>query len=287
VTFTDALSLGRVSNLPTVWTNMLVGLVLAGAGLAHPAIWPLFLALTLFYIGGMYLNDFFDAVIDARERPDRPIPAGRAKRSTVGAAGFGMLAAGIALMALVTARGGSPWPVLAAVALAGCIVLYDAHHKNNPLSPFVMGLCRILVYLCAGVSVVAPPPVALLVAASALLCYLIGLTYVAKQENLGRVANMWPLVFLAAPVMHGVSLALERPGVWVFLALFVIWVLVALRFVLRRGPGDIPRAVVSLIAGICLLDAVFIAATGQLVLASVCVAAFVLTLALQRYISGT
>ena len=75
--------------------------------------------------------------------------------------------------------------------------------------------------------------------------------------------------------------------VWVFLALFVIWVLVALRFVLRRGPGDIPRAVVSLIAGICLLDAVFIAATGQLVLAGVCVAAFVLTLALQRYISGT
>ena len=30
-----------------------------------------------------------------------------------------------------------------------------------------------------------------------LLSYLVGLTYIAKQEHLGRVANLWPLVFLA------------------------------------------------------------------------------------------
>ena len=30
----------------------------------------------MFYIGGMYLNDAFDRDIDARERPERPIPSG-------------------------------------------------------------------------------------------------------------------------------------------------------------------------------------------------------------------
>ena len=288
MTFADALSLGRVSNLPTVWTNMLVGLMLAGAGVASPVLVPLFIALTLFYVGGMYLNDFFDADIDAKERPERPIPSGRVSRRSVGVAGFAMLALGVALMTYVAlALSPSLWPALAAFALASCIVLYDSNHKYNPLSPFVMGLCRILVYFCAGTSVIAALPDALLLAAVVLLCYLIGLTYVAKQENLGRVSNMWPLAFLAAPLVYGVVLAGEQASVWPFLALLLVWILVALRFVVRRGPGDIPRAVVSLIAGICLLDAMLIAATGDMFVASLCVAGFGLTLALQRFVSGT
>src|SRR5262245_63491269 len=46
---------------------------------------------SLFYSGGMALNDAFDAEIDARERPERPIPSGRVSRGTVLALGFGML----------------------------------------------------------------------------------------------------------------------------------------------------------------------------------------------------
>lgn len=287
MTFADALALGRVSNLPTVWTNLLVGLVLAGAGPAHPSALPLLGALTLFYVGGMYLNDYFDAAIDAAERPERPIPSGRVARSTVGGLGAGMLVLGIGLVVMVGLRAGSPWAPLAAVALAACIVLYDVHHKNNPLSPLVMGLCRILVYLCAALAVVAPPPTALLIAAGAALCYLIGLTYVAKQENLSRVTNLWPLAFLAAPVILGLILAVDAPLVWPFLLAFVVWIGVALRFVFRRAPGDIPRAVVSLIAGISLLDAVFVASAGEAALAALCLAAFALTLALQRIVSGT
>ena len=54
-------------------------------------------------------------------------------------AGFAMLGAGIALTAWVGARAGTPWPPAAGTALAACIVLYDWHHKGNPLSPLVMG----------------------------------------------------------------------------------------------------------------------------------------------------
>ena len=95
-----------------------------------------------------------------------------------------------------------------------------------------------------------------------LLCYLIGLTYVAKQETLGEVRNLWPLLFLAAPVIYGFKIAPGSSSGALSLLLFVAWTGVALWFLKRRGPGDVPRAVISLIAGISLLDAVLIAGAG-------------------------
>jgi len=287
VTFADALALGRVSNLPTVWTNMVAGAVLAGGALSHPAAPALALALTLFYVGGMYLNDFFDAAIDAVERPERPIPAGRVSRAAVGVAGLAMLGAGLALLGWVSAGAGSVWPLAAGAALTACIVLYDWQHKGNPLSPLIMGACRVLVYVTAGASVALALPPALVAGAAVLLGYLVGLTYTAKQENLGQVRNLWPLAFLAAPAIYGAVLALDAPAVWPYLALLVAWVLVALYFIRRRAPGDIPRAVVSLIAGISLVDAVLVAAAGEGVLALLCVGGFALTLGMQRYVAGT
>ena len=47
-----ALRLGRVSNLPTVWTNTLAGAVLAGAGSFGAEFALLLLAFSLFYTGG-------------------------------------------------------------------------------------------------------------------------------------------------------------------------------------------------------------------------------------------
>ena len=61
-----ALRLGRVSNLPTVWTNALAGIVLAGGHVADRRTLPLIVAFSLFYVAGMYLNDAYDAGIDAR-----------------------------------------------------------------------------------------------------------------------------------------------------------------------------------------------------------------------------
>jgi 4-hydroxybenzoate polyprenyltransferase len=120
-----------------------------------------------------------------------------------------------------------------------------------------------------------------------LLAYLIGLTYIAKQENLGRVRSLWPLAFLAAPALYGSALAPVAPAVWPFLAVLGVWVLVALRFIRRRGPGDVPRAVVCLIAGISLLDAMLVAAADGGLLALACVGGFALTLVLQRLVAGT
>ena len=288
MTFADALRLGRVSNLPTVWSNVLAGLVLAGGSAAEPALAALLGAMSLLYLAGMYLNDYFDAAVDARERPERPIPSGRVAPGTVAGAGFTMLALGVVLVAVSTrAAPGAPWPGITALALAGCIVLYDVWHKGNPLSPLLMGLCRVLVYLCAGVAVAVPPTPPLVAGAAMLLCHLVGLTWIARQENLARVRNLWPLAFLAVPVLHGAVRALEAPLVAPFVAALLACIAVALRYVARHGPGDIPRAVVTLIAGIALVDAVLVAAAGAPGTALVCMAAFGLTLALQRWVAGT
>ena len=44
-----------------------------------------------------------------------------------------------------------------------------------------------------------------------LLCYLIGLTYVAKQETLGEVRNLWPLLFLGVPLVYALVEVLAGP----------------------------------------------------------------------------
>ena len=285
-----ALRLGRVSNLPTVWTNTLAGIVLAGGSVADPRVLPLLVALSLFYVAGMYLNDAYDAEIDARERPERPIPSGQVSAETVFAAGFGMMALGLALLFWVgygVAAGTGLGPVMGGLGLGAAIVLYNRRHKNNPLSPVLMGLCRVLVYVTAGLAVAYELPQPLLIGALLLLCYLIGLTYVAKQETLGEVKNLWPLLFLAAPVVYGAKLAFADLAAAPLWLLFVLWVGIALWFLWRRQPGDVPRAVVSLIAGISLLDAVLIAGAGAFGVAWLAGLGFVLTLLLQRFVAGT
>ena len=282
-----ALKLGRVSNLPTVWSNTLAGIVLAGVPSVDGRLLVLLLAMSAAYIGGMFLNDAFDRKIDAVERPERPIPAGEVSAASVFVAGYGLLIIAIALVGwIAVGPGGGGLPAIAAaVALVGCIVLYNVWHKANPISPLIMGLCRMLVYITSGWSLTTTPDVALYAGAIIILCYLIGLTYTAKQENLGQVKNLWPLVFLLVPAAAGVWVSLAQPVAWLATLLFVAWLMYALLFVKRRAPGDIPRAVVSMIAGIALVDAVFIATAMSLpwvILAFHCVFADTAAAALYR-----
>jgi 4-hydroxybenzoate polyprenyltransferase len=277
------LRLGRVSNLPTVWTNVLAGTALAGVPVGTGRLAALMLAFSLLYVGGMYLNDAFDRDIDARERPERPIPSGRIGAGRVFAIGFGMLGLGVLLLLPIGA-----WPAWASgFALAGVITYYDAHHKANPLSPLVMGLCRVLVYVTAALAVAGRVAGAVAGGAAVLLCYLIGLTYVAKQENLSEVRNLWPLLFLAAPFAYAAP-ALGRGALAAVLYVaFLAWVAYAVSLLVRRGRRDIRGAVVGLIAGISLLDALLVAGTGDASRASVAVLGFVLTLGFQRWVPGT
>ncbi|WP_394825237.1 UbiA family prenyltransferase [Pendulispora albinea] len=285
------LRLGRVSNLPTVWTNALAGTALASFPdrPAPATVAVLALACSLAYIGGMFLNDAFDRAIDARERPDRPIPAGLIGAREVFAVGFALLGAGVLLVGAHTLSGA---PIASALALSGAIVLYDAWHKGNPVGPLLMGTCRVLVYVTCALAVAPRLGTSVLTGAGLLLSYLIGLTYLAKHEGAylaGRMPALslrrfWPLALLFVPFVVMLPTALASAPVLAVYVLFLAWVVFALVRLRSGRPGAVPRTVVRLIAGISLLDALLIAPwAGSLA----GIAAFGLTLWLQRYVSGT
>jgi hypothetical protein len=288
MTLAAVLRLGRVSNLPTVWTNALAGIALAGVSPWQWATLPTTIGLSLAYVGGMCLNDAFDRVHDARERPTRPIPSGEVDANTAFALGFLLLLAAVAMLLAAASGFGVPpaGAVLAGLALGTAIIGYDWHHKGNPLSPLAMGACRLLAYVAAGLAAAAALPGALLAAAAVSLGYLIGLTYVAKREIVGQLGALWPLLFLAAPLAYGAARA-DGPAGWLTLVALAAWIGAALWLLLRRRPGDIPRAIVSLIAGIALLDAMLLADAGRPGAVPLAWACFAATLAMQRWISGT
>lgn len=277
------LVLGRVSNLPTVWTNALAGAALAGFGLSAGGWVALLLALTLFYVGGMYLNDAFDADVDARERPARPIPSGSIGRGAVFGLGAAMLAAGAALGFALGAAAGA-----AGMALAAAVALYDWLHKRTALAPLLMGACRFLSYVMAALAAGGLTGAAL-VGAIGLFAHVVGLTYAARQEAYDRLDRAWPLGVLALPLAVAAGFALTAGSLLAlaFVAAYAAWGARALRFLFRRAKGDVPRAVVGLIAGIAFYDAVLVAAAGAPWLALLAGAGFAATLALQRVAPGT
>jgi 4-hydroxybenzoate polyprenyltransferase len=282
-----ALRLGRVSNQPTVWTDVLAGVVLAGAaGASVISAVSLIAGMAFMYTAGMFLNDAFDADFDRRHRPERPIPAGEATVGGVFATGFAFMALGLVLIAGAASHAGTgPAAFGAGAMLSAVMVIYDWWHKENIFGPLLMGLCRMLVYVTAALAVTGKLNAAVIGAAIVALCYLIGLTYVAKQETFGRVRSLWPLGFLAVPFLYGIPAAL-RDGVSAAVLLgMLIWVLYALSF-LRAGQRAIGKAVGYLIAGICLLDASFVTEQAP-VLAACAIGAFVLTLCFHRVVPGT
>lgn len=220
------LLLARISNLPTVWTNVLAGVIVASAPAA--AVMPAIVAVSLFYMGGMFLNDACDAEFDRRARADRPIPGGDVTRTEVLVAAAALMAAGEGV--LLWAPHAAP-AMLWSLALAGAIAFYDVSHKGQPFGPVVMGLCRALVYAVAAVAAVGSIAAPVMVAAIVMWIYIIALTVVAKTANLGRAVPwllagiclvdaamlMWvgqPTLAALAATGFPVTLALQRvvPG---------------------------------------------------------------------------
>jgi 4-hydroxybenzoate polyprenyltransferase len=283
ITLTTLLKLGRVSNLPTVWTNVLAGIVIAGHDWQSSRTVVVIAAMSFFYIGGMFLNDYFDRAVDSRERPERPIPAGEISSSAVAAIGLGELTLAAALLAMTSFAAAAVGILLGAV-----IVGYDTFHKNNPVAPIIMGLCRALIYCGAAAAFDQGVPQPVMLAALTLLAYVAGLTYAARQESLDKIGSLWPLLVLSAPFL--LALPALRQG----LAAIMIYILLvgatsyAIRLLARRSmQGAVSQAVAMLIAGISLVDAALLASIGAVGPASLAVAGFGATLLLQKYIAGT
>jgi hypothetical protein len=232
----------------------------------------------------MYLNDFFDRDIDARERPGRPIHAGDISAGAVSAIGFALLAVGAVLLVRF-----GPLTMIWGLALVAAIVVYDVWHKGNVFAPVIMGLCRALVYLGTGAAVSGETRFALIAGAMALAAHVIGLTYAAKQENLNQVGRLWPLAILAVPQLFALPSLFSAWLVVITCLLLCAADIAAVGVLARRtAPDAVPRAVSMLIAAICMVDALAVALYGGgVLLALACAIGYLLTRLFQTVIPGT
>ena len=192
------LTLTRPANVVTALADVLAGAAAAGTSAGLPG---LLVATAALYAGGVVLNDVIDADLDARERPERPIPSGRASRTGAGWLGGGLLAAGIIAAFAVSAASGA-----VAAATAAMILLYDGWAKHHPLAgPVVMGLCRGL-NLMLGVSAL---PTALGAVWSLTLlpvAYVAAITAISRGEvHGGKRGTGWLAVVLLAAVLGSLA----------------------------------------------------------------------------------
>lgn len=239
----------------------------------------------------MFLNDGLDYPEDQVFRPERPIPAGEVSVSEVFIAGFSMLILGegmLALPALLQAKLPN-WELMIWGLLLGLLIIYYNHrHKTDPLSPLVMALCRAMVYLISAATVASALIPGVLMGAGILMAYVVGLTFVAKQETLKEMKSLWPLGFLFIPFVYTFPL-LRRLDIYSLIYLmFLGWVAYTIFSLVWKKERSIGEAVVRLIAGISLLDAALIGtATERPEWGGAAALGFLLTLSFQRYVSGT
>jgi len=285
-TFRTLLILGRVSNLPTIWSNCLAGWILAGGGDWHR--WPHFvfvcLGATFLYLGGMYLNDAFDAEFDQQHRAERPIPCGKISVTAVWKWGLSWLGMGLLCLGPL----GTTTAILACLLLV-CILVYDAVHKIFALSPLLMAACRFFLVLIAASAAGTGVNGLSIWSGLVLAAYIVGLSYLARKESLHTGLRYWPCLLLAAPIVlalivnHG---ELFRARGILISAILTLWVLRCLRPAYWLPQRNVGRAVAGLLAGIVLVD--YLAIGGSTVgVGLIFLGLFVLALALQRFIPAT
>jgi 4-hydroxybenzoate polyprenyltransferase len=262
----------QLLRLPNVFTA--VADVLMGFLVTHRELQPLehmaalMAASSFLYLGGIVLNDVFDAPIDARHRLGRPIPSGRISRKVAAVAGAAMLAIGV-LVAWILSFAANDWrPGAVATLLAACIVLYDGALKRTWAAPLLMGECRTLNVLL-GMSLLIIPwgkPERLI--AIGIGIYIVGVTVFARTDAFtsSRVrlsAGLFVLVAGMALLAAVPQLTLDRPHLNISLTgWYFLWAALAL-IIARRcamavvdpSPERVQRAVRHCVHSIIALDA--------------------------------
>lgn len=263
------LQLTRPANVITAIADIWAGFAIAGAWdyMATDWVygdqtfwWNLFwlsLSTIGLYAGGVAFNDVADAELDAIERPERPIPSGRASKSTATLMSSALLIFGIACAFQVNWVAG-----VLAVAVAVCAVVYDYWGKHQRiLGPINMGLCR-SGNLLLGVSV-APEVLEKIWPIGVLpLIYVAAITMISRGEVHGKNRKalfagglMYTSIFVAIFALA----YLESPGylqVLPFLALLAYMIFPPLAKAIRtQEPKFIGKSVKAAVISLIIVNA--------------------------------
>lgn len=272
------LALGRVSYLPTVWSNCLAGWWLAGGG--PPGLLPvLLLSVSCLYLGGAFINDAADADYDRAFRRTRPIPAGAISPKAAGRWGLAWLVLG-ELGLLWLGRG----PAGLGLMLILFMLLYNTLHRLVTFSPVLLGFCRFMVYVIAAASSADGVSGWALWCGLALGAYVTGLGLIARWRTTPNAVSYWPLLLLAIPAVLAMLMDTghyRQDGV-LLMAIQLLWTVRALRPTFWAAERNVDSTVADLVAGIAFVDWLAVADAPRTI-AAVFIACFLLTLALQRF----
>ncbi len=292
----------RAGNVFTAITNIIAGFLLVQKSWQPlSSLFLLMASSSLLYTAGMVLNDAFDSQLDARERPERPIPSGRISRSTAFRVGFFLLFLGVALACFVSWNLQSRTSASVAVLLAVAIVAYNVKLKQTAFGPSAMGICRYLNVLL-GASVVdnlLQVP-AVWIYAAAVGMYTIGLTLFARSENepsktrgqtvgglvtLGSLALVGLLPLLLFFFQDAATQEAEFPFVWFGLLLLMCLVLLGSHQETQRkpSPAAFRKHVSKLLIGFIIMDALACTVAAGWLVGVIVLTLVVPTLALSRW----
>lgn len=255
------LELMRPANLFTAGADSVAGAAVAGTA-PIPA---LVLSSIALYAGGVVFNDVLDRGLDATERPERPLPSGRASvRSSVGLACL-LWAGGIGAAWIL-----SPLSGILAMLIAGCAFFYDARAKHSAsFGPLLMGSCRGLNLLLGASAVPSIVPECWFVGLIP-LAFVAGITIISAGEvHGGSRPRLNSGVSAIAGAIAGLVVFLVPRGlgaVWaVPVLILLVWRLAPplWQAAVTREPHRIRRAVVTGVLSLIILDAVITAGCGR------------------------
>jgi 4-hydroxybenzoate polyprenyltransferase len=237
--------------------DVVLGRAAGGAALVHPVTVARIGSSLCLYYAGMAANDYADRDLDAKERPERPIPSGRVTPATALGVALALTSAGVALGA---AGGG----LAGTAALAGTVWAYDLVLKGTPAGPLAMAACRTLdVVVGAGPGRARPA----LPAAAIVGAHTLAITVVSANEVEGGDRRMGPLAGAATALVTAASLATARTGRVVPAALLGVYAAgmgrAAVRATRDPSPANQQAIVRAGIGGLIPLTAALTAGAGR------------------------
>lgn len=242
--------LGRVSNLPTVWSNCLAGWLLAGLP-PNPSLALVLGGASLLYTGGMFLNDAYDAGFDRIHRPERPIPRGHITTRAVYGLAAASLVAGIVLVAPL-----GPQALRMALLIVAGVIVYTWLHKTARAAMLVMAFCRSMLYWMAATASV--DDAAVLLPSIGLGVYVLGVSLIARAEHESPAWAWWMVLLMIVPVPLALAMSTGSSVVLTGAAalLFLLWI------VRTRSSQRASERVPRLLAGMPLIDMLFVVTVG-------------------------
>ena len=247
---TTFLILGRLANLPTLWSNCLAGWWLGGAG-SLAGLGALCSGVSFLYLGGMFLNDACDANYDAEFQRSRPVPSGAIELRTLWLLSLVWLGLGLFILACFGTR-----TALLALGLTGIIMIHNALNKILKYTRLLLALSRFLLYLVAASTASNGITGLTLWSALALVPYVAAIQWMVLAKPPQRVVSKWVIVLLAAPIILALLVNTRSYQLRALLGIVVliIWVLNCLRYSSWSFSGNVKHAASGLTAGIVVVD---------------------------------